>query len=39
MPWGQTATVAHDDSKGRAIRRGPYSLEPLVSHKIHLAEC
>jgi hypothetical protein len=26
-------TVAHDDSKGRAIRQGPYSLEPLVSHK------
>jgi hypothetical protein len=26
-------TVAHDDSKGRAIRRGPYSLEPLASHK------
>jgi hypothetical protein len=26
-------TVAHDDSKGRAIRRGPYSLEPLVTHK------
>ena len=25
--------VAHDDSKGRAIRRGTYSLEPLVSHK------
>jgi hypothetical protein len=26
-------TVAHDDSKGHAIRRGPYSLEPLVSHE------
>ena len=25
--------VAHDDYKGRAIRRGPYSLETLVSHK------
>jgi hypothetical protein len=25
--------LLHDDSKGRAIRRGPYSLEPLVSHK------
>jgi hypothetical protein len=33
MPGGQTATVTHDDSKGRAIRRGSYSLEPLVSHK------
>jgi hypothetical protein len=26
-------TVAHDDSKGHAIRQGPYSLEPSVSHK------
>jgi hypothetical protein len=33
MSWGQTVTVTHDDSKGRAIRQGPYSLEPLVSHK------
>jgi hypothetical protein len=26
-------TVTHDDSKGHAIRQGPYSLEPLVSYK------
>jgi hypothetical protein len=38
MPWGQTTTVAHDDSKGRAIRRGPYSLEALSLPQVHLAE-
>jgi hypothetical protein len=33
MPWGKTAKVSHDDSNGCAIRKGAYSLEPLVSHK------
>jgi hypothetical protein len=31
-------TVAHDDSKGRAIRKGPYSLEALSLPQDHLAE-
>jgi hypothetical protein len=30
-------TVAHDDSKGRAIRQGPYSLEALSLPQDHLA--
>jgi hypothetical protein len=29
MSWGQTETISHKDSKGRAIRRSPYSLESL----------
>jgi hypothetical protein len=39
MSQGQTATVARDDSKGHAIRRGPYSLEALSLPQVHLAEC
>jgi hypothetical protein len=39
MPRGQTVTVAHDDSKGGAIRQGPYSLESLSLPQVHLAEC
>jgi hypothetical protein len=31
-------TVAHDDSKGRTIRQGPYSLEALSLPQDHLAE-
>jgi hypothetical protein len=30
-------TVAHDDSKGHAIRQGPYSLEALSLPQDHLA--
>jgi hypothetical protein len=30
--------VAHDDSKGRAIRQGPYSLEALSLAQDHLME-
>jgi hypothetical protein len=39
MLRGKTAIVAHDDSKGHAIRRGPYSLESLSLPQVHLAEC
>jgi hypothetical protein len=39
MLRGQTATVARDDSKGHAIRWGPYSLEALSLPQVHLAEC
>ena len=38
MLWGQTVKVAHDDSKGRAIRWEPYSLEALSLPQVHLAE-
>jgi hypothetical protein len=31
-------TVAHDDSKGHAIRQGPYSLEALSLPQDHLAD-
>jgi hypothetical protein len=31
-------TVAHDDSKGRAIMHGPYSLEALSLPQGHLME-
>jgi hypothetical protein len=31
-------TVAHDDSMGRAIRQGPYSLESLSLPQDHLME-
>jgi hypothetical protein len=39
MPRGKTAIVSHDDSKGRAIRQGPYSLEALNLPQVYLAEC
>jgi hypothetical protein len=31
-------TIAHDDSKGCAIRKGPYSLEALTLPQDHLTE-
>jgi hypothetical protein len=38
MPRGHTMTFTHDDSKGNAIREGPYSLEALSLAQDHLAE-
>jgi hypothetical protein len=36
MSRGKTETVAYEDSKGRAIRKGPYSLEALSFSQGHL---
>jgi hypothetical protein len=38
MPWGKTMIVAHDDSKGCAIRQGPYSIEALSLPQDHMVE-